>query len=95
MIVQVKSFEIEVDIRAIRELQGVMKNYKAEHGLFVSWGGFKISVEKEEAQHFFEIRFWDSDDLIRAIPDNYEKLPEEIQVELPLKRMWILVKEEE
>ncbi|MCM8765712.1 MAG: restriction endonuclease [Candidatus Omnitrophica bacterium] len=95
LVVQVKSSDSPVDIKPIREFHGVMSHYKADHGLFVSWGGYKSSVEKEEAQRYFEIRLWDSDDLIKAILDNYERLSDEIQAELPLKRIWTLVKKEE
>lgn len=72
-----------------------MSSYKASRGLLVSWGGFKASVVRREApRQFFEIRLWDSDDLIKALMDNYEHLSGEIQAELPLKRIWALVTEE-
>ena len=61
----------------------------------VSWGGFKGTVDKEARQIFFEIRLWDSDDLLSALFNNYEKLSEDIQAELPLKRIWTLVLPEE
>ncbi|MGQ9673993.1 MAG: restriction endonuclease [Candidatus Aminicenantales bacterium] len=89
--VQVKSGDDTVDVKVVRELQGAMKNFQAHQGLFVSWAGFKPSVEKEKARLFFEIRLWSSEDLLREIFRLYEKLPEEIQAELPLKRIWALV----
>ena len=89
--VQVKSGDNPADIKAIRELQGAMKNFKADYGLFVSWAGFKSSVEKEKARLFFEIRLWSSDDLLKEIFHLYDKLPDELQAELPLKRIWVLV----
>ena len=89
--VQVKSGDAPTDVKTVRELQGAMKNLQAEHGLFVSWSGFKSSVGKEIARLFFEIRLWSSEDLLREVFRLYEKLPEEIQAELPLKRIWILV----
>lgn len=92
--VQVKSGATTVDVSTLRELQGVMKNYGAEQGLFVSWSGFKETVYKEARTLFFEIRLWDADKLVNAILENYEKLPDEIQAELPLKRIWLLVHEE-
>jgi len=33
-------------------------------------------------------------DLIEAVLRNYDRLPEELQKELPLKRIWALVSEE-
>jgi len=89
--VQVKSADEPADIRTVRELQGAMKNFRATHGLFVAWGGFRRSVRREAATAYFEIRLWDSDDLLREILKYYEKLPADIQTELPLKRIWTLV----
>lgn len=89
--VQVKSGDNPIDIRVLRELQGVLKNFGAEQGLLVAWGGYKSSVEKETSRLFFEIRIWDSEDLVRMIQLYYEDLPEDIQVELPLKRIWALI----
>lgn len=89
--VQVKSGDAPVDIKAVRELRGAMKNFQASQGLFVSWGGFKSSVEKDAARLFFEIRLWGPDDLLREIMTHYEKLPDDFQAELPLKRIWVLV----
>jgi len=43
---------------------------------------------------FFEIRLWDSGDLVDVLLENYERLPEDLKAELPLKRIWTLVPEE-
>jgi restriction system protein len=48
----------------------------------------------EAKQSHFMIRLWESRDLVNAILQNYEKMPAEIQAELPLKRVWTLVPEE-
>ena len=93
--VQVKSGEAPVDIKAVRELQGAMKNFQASQGLFVSWGGFKSSVSREVARLFFEIRLWGPDDLMREVLRLYDRLPDELQAELPLKRIWVLVPQSE
>lgn len=95
LVVQVKSSDSPVNVKVIRELNGVMDSFGAESGLIVSWGGFQAQVEKEAARHFFKIRLWDADDLVQMIEENYDKLPEDIQSELPLKRIWILMPEEE
>jgi len=92
--VQVKSSDSPVDVRVLRELQGVMPNFGAEQGLLVSWGGFKESVYKEARRLFFQIRLWDAGDLVQALLRHYDKLPEGLQAELPLKRIWTLVLEE-
>ena len=93
--VQVKSSDSPIDVNVLRELQGVLKKFGADQGLLISWGGFKGTVDKEARQIFFEIRLWDSDDLLSALFNNYENLSEDIQAELPLKRIWTLVLPEE
>ena len=93
--VQVKSSDQPQDVKTLREMQGVMKNFGANQGLLVAWGGFKDSVVAEARRLFFEIRLWDADDLVDALLDNYDRLPEDIKTELPLKRIWTLVPEEE
>jgi len=92
--VQVKSGGSPVDVSVLRELQGVMKNFGADRGLLVSWGGFKESVYREARTLIFEIRLWDSELLLRSLLEHYSRLPEEIQAELPLKQIWTLVPEE-
>jgi len=92
--VQVKSGEQPLDIKPLRELQGVLKGFGAEQGIIVSWGGYKQSVIKKARELFFEVRLWDADDLLVAVLEQYNRLPEELQAELPLKRIWTLVPEE-
>lgn len=92
--IQVKSGTSPEGVSTLRELQGIMTNFKAEQGLLVSWSGFKDTVYKEARTLYFSIRLWDSDKLIEAILKNYERLSEGIQAELPLKRIWMMVPEE-
>lgn len=92
--VQVKSGDQPVDVKPLRELRGVLQSFGANQGLLVSWGGFKQSTIKEARNHYFEVRLWDADDLLDAVLEQYNQLPEELQAELPLKRIWTLVPEE-
>jgi restriction system protein len=92
--VQVKSQGSPADVTIYRTLQGAMQSFKAEQGLLVCWGGFNKSVMTEARQSYFSVRLWDSRDLVEAIYRTYEKLPAEIQAELPLKRTWTLVQED-
>ncbi|NLE76636.1 MAG: restriction endonuclease [Chloroflexi bacterium] len=92
--VQVKSGSQPADVRVLRELQGVMRNFGAEQGLLVSWGGFKSTVFTEASRLFFQIRLWDSGDIVQNLLEHYDQLPEDLQAELPLKRIWTLVQEE-
>jgi len=93
--VQVKSSQTPADVTILRSLQGTMQNFEADQGLLVSWGGFNKAVEKEARLSFFSARLWDATDLMEAVLQNYERLPEELQSELPLKRVWALVSDQE
>jgi restriction system protein len=92
--VQVKSSDQPLDVRVFRELQGVLHTFGAEQGLLVSWGGFKNSVYQEARQKYFQIRVWDAGDLVEALLAYYDHLSEDVQAELPLKRIWTLVQEQ-
>lgn len=92
--VQVKSSDDPADVGVFREMQGVLSTFGAEMGLIVSWGGFKRSVLQESRRHFFKIRLWDAGDLLAAVLENYERLPEDIKNDLPLKRVWTLVRDD-
>lgn len=93
--VQVKSGESPVDRPTLDQLIGVMQNVHAQHGLLVSWGGFKNSIDRERATQFFRVRLWDQDTLIEQILANYEKLDDDIRAELPLKRIWTVAEKED
>lgn len=93
--VQVKRTTQPQDVTGLRELRGVMNDFSAEQGLFVSWGGYKASVKREEAHRFFEIRLWDAKDVIEAVQRDHAALPEDIRADLPLKRIWTLVEDPE
>lgn len=92
--VQVKSGGVVVDAGTLRELQGVMANFGATRGLMVSWGGFTKTARAEARRLFFQIRLWDSDDVIAKVTDVYARLSPEMQAEIPLRRIWTLVPEE-
>ena len=93
--VQVKSSVSAAGQTVFNELLGVMTKYKAEQGLFVSWGGFTDAVLKDSKKEYFSIRLWDQGDLVDALLANYECLDDELKAELSLKRIWVLVREEE
>lgn len=88
--VQVKSTDSPLDRATLDQLIGVMQNVQASHGLLVSWGGFKSSIDKEEATQFFRVRLWDQGDLIDQVLTHYDEMDEELRTELPLKRIWVV-----
>lgn len=95
LVVQVKSGDSPVNVNTFRELNGVMDAFSAESGLIVAWEGFQRQVEREAARQYFKIRLWDANDLVQMIQENYENLPEDIQTELPLKKIWVLIPQAE
>ena len=71
-----------------------MQKFKANEGLLVSWGGFTTKVMEESRLSFFSVRLWDSGKLLDEILDHFERFPESLKAELPLKRIWTLVQKE-
>lgn len=94
MVVQVKSGKSQVGEPTVRELRGTI-NKGAECGLIVSWSGFKRGVRSKTQEDFFEIRYWDAGDLVVELLDSYDNMPDDLKAEVPLKRIWKLVDEEE
>ncbi|MCP4713385.1 MAG: restriction endonuclease [Planctomycetes bacterium] len=86
--VQVKSGDGTLDRPTLDQLIGTMQNVQAHQGLLVSWGGFKSSVDKEEASQFFRVRLWDQKELISQLLEHYDKLDDDLRADLPLKRIW-------
>lgn len=94
LVVQVKSQAGAADVTIYRTLQGTMQTFNANQGLLVCWGGFNRAVLAEARANHFGVRLWEVRDIVEAVYRNYDKLPAEIQAELPLKRGWLLVVEE-
>jgi len=92
--VQVKATSSPVGIDVLNSLLGVVASYDATYGLVVSIGGFTKDARRKAKEQFFKVRLWDSDDVIDMLLKVYDKLDEEIQASLPLKRVWITVPSE-
>ena len=92
--VQVKSGRQVSGVNVLRELQGVMQTFKADHGLLVSWGGFARPAEQEARAMHFNIRLWGSVQLLEAVQEHYELLSPYVRSVLPLKQFWALVQDE-
>ncbi len=90
--VQVKTGE--ADAPMIRDLQGTMQSHSATHGLFVAWGGFKRTVREKERLDFFQVRLWDSDDLITELIAVYPQLSAAIRDAIPLTQVWTVVEDD-
>jgi restriction system protein len=94
LVVQVKSGDMVVDQPTLQGLLGSIHDTHAEYGLLVSWSGFKSTVRVRANDLYFRVRLWDREQILDALFSVYEKLPEEIRAELPLRRVWALVPED-
>lgn len=94
LVVQVKSGDVVVDQPTLQGLIGCVADTHAEHALLVSWSGFTNAVRQRVNELYFRVRLWDRQDILSALFSVYEKLPEEIRAELPLRRIWTIVPEE-
>ena len=90
--VQVKSGDNPLDRTMLDQLIGAMSNHKAEFGMLVSWGGFKSSITREEANQFFKVRLWTHKEIIHEFLHHYRDLPEAVREQIPLKQIWIIDK---
>jgi restriction system protein len=88
---QVKSEPSPVGSPVVQQLQGAMSAHGADQGLLVALGGLTPPARQALTHQKFSIRVWDSDDLIEAVLEVYDKLPEATRSELPLRRTWTLV----
>ncbi len=93
--VQVKSGIEKLPPKDLRELIGVMDNFKAEYGMLVSWSGFSNDLIKESRGKYFTVRLWSSSDIIREVFEHYDKFSDEFKTRLPLKRIWVLEENKE
>lgn len=85
----------QVDQPTLQSLIGAVQDAHADHGVLVSWGGFKRTVDARRNELFFRIRLWRRTQIIDALLDIYERLPEEFRAELALRRIWTLVPDDE
>jgi restriction system protein len=92
--VQVRSGSGAEGQKTYNELLGVVSKFASQQGLLVSWAGFTKPVKLDAKKDFFKVRLWDQGDVVDAILQNYERLDDEIKAELPLKRIWVMVKDE-
>lgn len=95
IVVQVKSSNEPTDAPTVRQLQGVVARFGADYGLFVSWGGYKPTVDRETAHDHFRIRLWTAKEVIDGVLEHYDRLSPETRTLLPLRRIWALAPDED
>ncbi len=76
--VEVKSEAAPIDRPTVDKLLGAVQKFGAQEGLFISWSGFKSTVQKELASSFFSVRLWTQKELLEALFLVYDKLDEHI-----------------
>lgn len=95
LVVQVKSGNIVADQQTLQALLGAVHDVQGSQGLLVCWGGFTKPVEQRRNELFFRIRLWGRQQVLDALFEVYDKLPEWLRAELPLRRVWMLEPEVE
>lgn len=91
VVAQVKSGNVTVDQPALQGLIGSIQDTQADHGLIVSWAGFTNAVRRRTNELYFRVRLWGREELVENLLTVYDRLPEDIRAELPLRRTWTLV----
>ena len=80
--VQVKGRTSPAGLDEYSSLQGNIDSFRAQHGLFVSLGGFTKPVhDRNEQQSFFQIRLWGAEELAQRVLANYAALPQDIRAD--------------
>ena len=80
--VQVKGRTSPASLDEYSSLQGNIDSFRAQHGLFVSLGGFTKPVhDRNEQQSFFQIRLWGAEELAQRLLTNYAALPQDIRAD--------------
>ena len=93
--VQVKMTSGTIGAPDVRGLQGSVRTYHADQGLFVSWSGFTEPARREARQAHFKLRLWAAEEVVQALYRTYELLPHEFRTRLPLRQVWTLVADED
>lgn len=93
VLVQVKSNADPIGSPVVTQLHGVMGTHGADQGLLVVWGGLNRSATDHLRNHKLRVRAWTSSEVVDALLRTYDRLPESIQSEVPLQRVWMLVEE--
>ncbi len=89
LVAQIKSGDQITGSEILQQLEGVMKSRKAQNGLLVSWGGFSREARSLRASLWFEVRFWDAEDVLDEYIASYDHLPKEIRDKMPLRKIYI------
>lgn len=88
VLVQVKSGG-QVGAPVVTQLHGVMSTHGADQGLLVAWGGLSKPARDALKNHQMRVRIWEATEVVEAVLRSYDRLPEELRGQIPLKRVWM------
>lgn len=94
IVAQVKSGNYVVQHTDLQSLIGTVQDTQADYALLVSWNGFTAPTRHRQNELFFRVRFWGREQILDNLFSVYDRLPEEIRADLPLRRTWMLVPDE-
>ena len=77
-----------VEERELWDFAARVHSDQAEQGLFVAWPGLATSAQQAIPRMPSSVHVWSRDDLIEAMLTVYDRLPRDLQAEIPLKRIW-------
>lgn len=89
LLVQVKSGG-QIGSPIVVQLHGVMTTHGAEQGLLVAWGGLSKPARDALKTQQLRVRVWEASDVVDAVLRVYDRLPDDIRAQLPLRRVWML-----
>lgn len=89
LLAQVKS-GAQIGSPIVTQLHGVMTTHGAEQGLLVAWGGLSKPAREALKNQHLRVRVWEAADVVDAVLCTYDRLPEEVRAQLPLRRVWML-----
>ncbi|RAO30049.1 hypothetical protein ONO86_05601 [Micromonospora noduli] len=89
LLAQVKS-GAQIGSPIVTQLHGVMTTHGADQGLLVAWGGLSKPARDALKNQHLRVRVWEATDVVDAVLRTYDRLPEEIRTQLPLRRVWML-----
>lgn len=89
LLVQVKSGS-QIGAPVVTQLHGVMTTFGADQGLLVAWGGLTKPARDALRHQHLRVRVWEAADVVEAVLRTYDRLSEELQTQLPLRRVWML-----
>jgi hypothetical protein len=89
LLAQVKS-GAQIGSPVVTQLHGLMTTHGAEQGLLVAWGGLSKPARDALRNQHLRVRVWEAADVVEAVLRTYDRLPEGIRTQLPLRRVWML-----